>query len=362
MTMNKNWIIYILLVGIMYSCQKEDSLEPSYADEDRVASQVDLSNARVKDIYEQFNVGVLYEYDDTLDFAYTAEEADVSALWGSVELPEIKTLFADSLGELSEDTMAYYMAYVDAAIQFVDTAIFQRFDPNSTVITRFPKKVLVAKSIFAESKTYLTPLTDSESRISSATNGTLAMVYNRHSFVVSYAPDQVNKYLSKYILNDFYVFFDYVMELNDLYAKIPESFYEGKENYYGLEMDDPYREEMGIAEDSTYVVVDKDWVYSKGFIDAKYFYNGTTGLGTVYDNSTTPRTTYLKAFKPTYDFVADLETDVRSYVNEMLHRNATEIAAFPENIQENMRTLYNLFTSWGVDFKSLNPDLEVLNN
>jgi len=361
--MTKNWILYILLVGILYSCQKdEDILEPSYADVDRVASQVDLTNATVKDIYEKFNVGVLYEYDDTLDFAYTAQEADVSALWGSVEIPEIKSIYLDSLGNMSPDTVAYYEEYVNAAIAFVDTAIFQRFDPASTVITRFPKKVLIAESIYAESKTYLYPLIESESRSSRYYYGALSMVYNSHSFVIAYNPDEVERDLDAYILDDFYVFFNRVMEMNDLFSLIPESFSEGKDAYYDQEMDSLYRTDMGIDDETTVYVVDKDWVYSKGFVDAQYFYNSPSGLGNVYDYSTSPSTKYTKAFKPSYDFVADLETDVRSYVNEMLHRDADELAAFPANIQENMRTLYNLFTSWGVDFKSLNPDLEVLNS
>jgi len=363
MIMNKNWIIYILLVGILYSCQEdEDILEPSYADVDRVASQVDLTNATVKDIYENFNVGVLYEYDDTLDFAYTAEDADVSALWGSVEIPEIKTLYQDSLGNMSPDTVAYYEEYVNAAIAFVDTAIFQRFDPSSTVITKFPKKVLIAESIYAESKTYLTPLTESESRSSRNHYGALSMVYNRHSFVIAFNPDEVERDLDAYILDDFYVFFNRVMEMNDLFSMIPESFSEGKDAYYGQEMDSLYRADMGIDAETTVYSVDRDWVYSKGFIDAIYFYYTPYGLGTVYDYSSGSRVTIKKGFKPSYDFVADMETDVRSYISEMLHRNATEIAAFPANIRENMRTLYNLFTSWGVDFASLNPDLEVLNS
>lgn len=363
MIMNKNWIIYILLVGILYSCQKdEDILEPSYADIDRVASQVDLSNETVKTIYENFDVGVLYQYDDTLDFAYTGQEADVSALWGSVEIPEIITAFQDSLGNMSPDTVSYYEEYVRAAIAFVDTAIFQRFDPASTVITKLPRKVLIAESIYAENRTNLVPLIESESRSSRYTDGALSMVYNNHSFVVAYNPDEVERDLKSYILDDFYVFFCRVMEMNDLYALIPSSFSEGKEAYYGQEMESFYREEMGIDDETRVYSVDRDWVYSKGFIDAIYFYYTPYGLGTVYDYSTGERVRITKGFKPTYDFVSGLQTDVRSYISEMLHRDADEIAAFPANIRENMRTLYNLFTSWGVDFKSLNPDLEVLNN
>ena len=259
--MNKNWIIYILLVGILYSCQKdEDILKPSYADVDRVASQVDLTNATVKDIYEKFNVGVLYVYDDTLDFAYTAEDASTSALWGSVEIPEIKSLYLDSLGNMSPDTVAYYEEYVNAAIAFVDTAIFQRFDPASTVITKFPRKVLVAESIYAEKETNLKTLIESESRSSRYSDGAISMVYNSHSFVIAYNPDEVERDLEDYIRDDFYVFFNRVMEMNDLFSLIPDSFTEGKDAYYGQEMDSLFRADMGIDAETTVYSVDRDWV------------------------------------------------------------------------------------------------------
>ena len=140
--MKKNWILYILLVGLFCACeQDEDSLQPSYKDIDRVASQVDLSRPIVKRIYEDYNVGILYQYDDTLDFAYVAQTDEAASLWGQVDIPQISSLFVDEEGNIGTEGLAEYNQYVDDALAFVDTAIFKFFTPGSMIASKLPAKV-----------------------------------------------------------------------------------------------------------------------------------------------------------------------------------------------------------------------------
>lgn len=45
----------------------------------------------------------------------------------------------------------------------------------------------------------------------------------------------------------------------------------------------------------------------------------------------------------------------------MIYRDADEFLEFPQNIQDNLKALLDLFTDLGIDILALNPDLEVLN-
>ena len=359
--MKKNWILYILLVGLFCACeQDEDSLQPSYKDIDRVASQVDLSRPIVKRIYEDYNVGILYQYDDTLDFAYVAQTDEAASLWGQVDIPQISSLFVDEEGNIGTEGLAEYNQYVDDALAFVDTAIFKFFTPGSMIASKLPAKVLISSSVYANQQVNTNALTESEARYSRYTDGSLSMVYNAHSIVINVNQDEVTQNREDFIVDDFYVFLAKVLEMNNLYSLVPEEFYANKEDYYGQEMDAIYREEMGIDEETSLSVIDKDWIYSKGFIDAQYFYNSPSGLGSVWEKIDGEWVKHSKAFKPRYNFVSGFGEDVRSYINELLFRNTSEFEAFPENIQDNLRLIYNMLAGWGVDLMSLNPDIEVL--
>jgi hypothetical protein len=86
-------------------------------------------------------------------------------------------------------------------------------------------------------------------------------------------------------------------------------------------------------------------------------------LGTVWekvyhDDGSYTWVKHYDALKPNFTFVADEEEDLRSYINELMFRDADELAAFPENIKSNLMIIYELVTSWGVDLDAINPELE----
>ncbi len=360
--MKKYWIISIVFLGLIYSCEKhEDSLTPSYKDENRVAAQVDLSKPIVKKIYETYDVGILYEYDHVLDFAYVASTVAQAKKWGDVEIPQISNLFLDSLGEMPTDTVAFYHEYVNEALTFLDTTLFRYFEPGSMIAEKLPNKVLISSSIYSEADLFISSLIESESRSYGRSYGSLSSVYNEHSIVFDVNRDRLTYKPRQLMLDNFYVFLTKIMEMNNLYNDIPESFYGGKDIYYGEVMAGIYKEEMGIDDATVLNVIDKNWFYEKGFIDAVFFYNMPNGLSNLYYKDEDGKWVKVdKALKPEYKFVSGLKSDVCSYITEMLHRDASEIEAFPENIQDNMRLLLNLFTDWGIDFVGVNPELEVL--
>ena len=360
-----------LLALVVVSCDSSEAvLSPSNSDKDRVESQLDLSNPTIKKLYADFNVGELYEYDHILDFAYVASSATQSELWGEVEIPQIRTLFTDSLGVMKADTIPYYKQYVNTAVEFLNTSLFSYFDPNGEIATLMPPKVLISESVFSESQIVGAPgevLTTSEERYKSTARYGQRTVYNNHSIVFGLNLNEIDGDEDEYTKDNFYIFLCRIIETHKLADRLPNSFFAGKDVYYNQELEPIYREENNIGEEKNVYVIDKDWLFSKGFIDAIYFYNHPSGLRTYTQfndedgNRLPTRIRHLKAVRPSYEFIKDRDNDVRSYLNELMFRDADEFLAFPQNIQDNLKALYDLLTGLGVDLIAINPELSVFN-
>ncbi|WP_430809671.1 MULTISPECIES: hypothetical protein [unclassified Carboxylicivirga] len=361
--MKNNWFIYIGLVAslLLTGCESEDMLTPSNMDKNRVSDFVNSTDKQfVKSIYEKFNCGLLYEYDAVLDFAYTAANSDASEKWAKIELSMIQDAYLDENGNMPAESKDQYNLHVDKALTFIDTTIFKYISDDALMAQKMPFKVLVCNII--ETPTEVkgnNVFTESDSRIGEQAIGVLNCLYNEHSIAISTNQDALLYNSEQYRRDNFYIFLCRIMEMHDLYAYIPEAFYAMSSENYGRLIETVYAEEFGIdleddSEGAETVpdVVSKDWFYSKGFIDARYFYNGTIGLTTIDGEP--------KAIKKKYVFVQDMKADVRSYLNEMLHRNEAELLAFPDSIKSKMLILMNLMEEWGVDLKAFNPDLEIV--
>ncbi len=362
MEMKKTLVTYIgLVVLVLFSaCETEDSLTPTNKDNNRVADFINSTDKElVQSVYHNFNCGLLYEYDPVMDFAYTAENADAVEKWGTIDLPMIREQFINAEGLMTTDSLIKYNAYVDQALNFVDTTIFKFFKADSYIGNKMPTKVILSNSIEAPTEIYIAELTESDSRTGEDAINALNCVFNNHSIVININQEAAKLNAEKFMKDNFYIFLCRIMEMHGLYDEIPEAFSALSSVYYGLKIEEVYAEEFGIdleddAEDAETVpdVIDKEWFYAKGFIDAKYFYNNNIGL-TIIDGEP-------KSIKKQYSFVDDLDTDVRSFLNEMLHRNSDELIAFPEVIKSKMLVLLNTFEEWGVNIVAFNPDLAVI--
>lgn len=362
--MKNTWIIYVgfIALSLFASCETEETLTPSHKDVDRVADFVSSSDkALVSTVYNTYGMGLLYEYDLILDFAYTAENDDASELWGGIELPMMREQFLDSNKVMSADSLAKYNAYVDKALAFMDTALFKCIGEQGFIAEHMPYKILLTNNIIAASPVYNNLLTESESRTGSVAENSLNCVYNAHSMALNVNQDALRYNADKFRKDNFYIFICRLMELYDMYELLPEEFSLYTSEYYGQSIEEVYAEDFGIdledtSQDTLVVpdVVDKQWFYSKGFVDARFFYNRPTGLTTIDGE--------VKAIKKSYTFLEDEELDFRSYLNEMLHRNADELSIYPEIVKGKMNLLIQTLNSWGVDLVVFNPGLKVIMN
>ncbi len=353
--------IGLLLFTVLFAaCETEEELTPSYADSNRVEDFLSQAqNAYVNEVYNRFGCGLMYEYDNILDFAYTAENATAAGKWGAIEIPMMQKAFLNAEGEMTSDSLENYNAYVDKGLAFIDSALIQYFGTSGYIATHMPFKVLLSNGIFTTTSVANTVLTESDSRVGTTAENSLNCVYNDNSIVINVNQDGLLFNADKFRKDNFYIFLVRMLEMHDLYDEIPGEFSDLSSPYYGLTIENVYADEYGIdlddeESDTIPDVIDKTWFYGKGFVDARYFYNRSQGIGLTTINGE------AKAIRRTYSFVADLETDFRSYLNEAIHRNADELVVYPATITDKMKLLIQTFDEWGVDIVAFNPDLEIL--
>uniref|UniRef100_UPI0032176128 hypothetical protein n=1 Tax=uncultured Draconibacterium sp. TaxID=1573823 RepID=UPI0032176128 len=347
----KNIIAGILIALSIYSCEEESSLTPSLVDEDRVASQVDLSKSLVKDMYENYGCGILYDFDFTLDFAYTASSRSEAAKWEKVDIEMLDAADVDfALDFLSENVFQY----------FKENISFNGIDYTTAYILDYlPYKVLVCDEISTPSIGLMDVLDLSDSRATETGDGVLHSLGNDHSFAFgvnrTVVENSAQRY-SEYRNDNFFLFLTYTMDTHDLYDELPQSFYEYSTAYLDRNIGEVYEEEGNVVDE--YGLVDKSWFFEKGFVDARYFYNDPNGL----TNITVEGETINKAIKSGYDFVPTKRMFAYSYVNELIHTDAEALVDYPEYIKEKFQILIETFMEWGIDIVSFNPDLATLYN
>ncbi|MBD0834387.1 hypothetical protein [Aestuariibaculum suncheonense] len=365
--------IYImLLLGGLTVCScnyNEPELFPSNAEVDRVYTQLDTENPIAMNIYETYNSGVLFEYDRILDFAFIAASKNETLIWDEIEIPQMKNIYSDTLGVVLPENEEAYKLHTQNAVAFIDSTLFRFFKPNSIISELMPYKVLLSDGVFCPrllQGDIGNVLIESESRQRSSAIYDQRAIYNKHSIVFSVNPDVIGNSVQKYTRDNFYIMLSRIMDMHGLYGKIPPTFFDGKDEYYNKDIEMVYREELGLGEEKRVDVIEKDWFFSKGFVDATYFYTnfGLRTYNQYYDedNNRLPAPIrHTKAIRPGYEFISGRRKDVRSYINEMIHRNANELNAFPENIKANIVLLRDELMSWGVDIVGINPALETLN-
>ncbi|WP_167615198.1 hypothetical protein [Maribellus sediminis] len=350
--MKHNKIILSLLIAFsVFACKEEASLTPSLVDVDRVATQVDLSKPLVKQMFENYSCGILYDFDFTLDFAYTAASRSEAAKWKQVEIEKLAAADVDyALDFLNENVFQYFKESIN----------FNGEEYNSAAILDYlPYKVLVCDEISTPSVGLMDMLDNSDSRATENGEGVLHSLGNDHSFVFgvnrTVVENSTQRY-SEYRNDNFFLFLTYIMDTHALYDQLPQSFYDYSSAYFDTNIGESYEEEGNEVD--VYGLVDKNWFFEKGFIDARYFYNTPGGLTDVAVEGQTIK----KAIKSGYDFVEDKRMFAYSYLNELIHTDSETLANYPEYIKEKLQILTETLMDWGIDIVSFNPDLATLYN
>ncbi len=342
---------FILLVFTVFSaCKKEEDLTPSYADTDRVASLVDVSIPLVQHMYETYGKGILYEFDDTLDFYYIADTKSVLEKWVNVSITHLDADSALATVEFLDSTLFAYLK--EEPITFNGTT----YNLN-TILKYIPYKILLSDGLNATSKGLMSSINNSDARATADGKGVLHAIGNKQSFAFNLDLTTITvseAKMAEFKQDNFFLFLTHIFEQQNFYDSLPQAFYEGCSTYYGEEVGEVYETEGYTADE--YGIVDKDWFLSKGFVDARYFYSLPDGLSDVRVGfEVTERVIYSDI-----EFIDNDQDFANSYLNQLIFSSEDEFSAYPEIVQEKMVIMVEWLLEYGVDIVSFNPAIAVL--
>lgn len=372
----KKYIFGLCLLGSALTACQEDELTPSYADEDRAIELADMSKPLVARLVNEFNCGLLYDYDVNIDFRYTAESNTVSDKWNNVDIPEISTIkFTDAAGnpisyELKfpdrTDVISSFDEYVDAALNFMDTTLYRYFDSSKDIAKYFPPKILLSSKVANRTSMGFPYLQENDSRISdNVSSSYIRSVYNRNSIVFSGNMVDIAPGYEKYKKENLYVFILRMMETHDWCSTImPDSLFDEYEPYYADTIGYEYKSPRPYGT----AVIPNAWYHGKGFIDTYYLTKNEvkyTSLGVPYLTASsgfgTQRVIYSK-----HMFPMTREEDAKTFLNEFIHRAANDSQYtvgwrnLPEPLKSRAKGFAQFFIDLGIDLIAINPDLAVL--
>lgn len=374
-------------MAVAFASCDEDALTPSYADEDRAVTQADMSKTLVANLVNNFNCGLLYEYDENLDFRYTAENSVTAARWNNIDFPMMSTVaFEDEEGNpISYDfkfpdrtvTATSYEEYVDASLNFMDTTLFCYFDASKSVGSQFPNKVLLSDELLNNSTLGYFYLQVSDSRSADDTGlAYIRSVYNRNSIIFNGNMQDIAPTWEKYKKDNLFVFIYCIMMRNSWIEQMPETLF--PESVTALYSDTighawgytisyaNYNKAVGY--DASETVDVNNWYQNLGFVDSYYFnqteayYSSSTATATssASEGFGTERKILIKHFFPTQT------NDVLSYLNELIHRPAETSGVtvgwndMPEPAKTRAKGFAQFYIDMGIDMIGINPAVAVL--
>ncbi|MFV0291206.1 MAG: hypothetical protein ACK5IJ_10005 [Mangrovibacterium sp.] len=386
----RKYILGLAALVAFASCQ-EDALTPSFADENRAYTAADMSKPIVKKTYDDFNCGLLYEYDENLDFRYTAENTNTASKWNSIDFPMMNTLaFEDAQGNLKEYSFKFpdrtvtvnnYADYVNASLSFIDSTLFRYFDASKAVGSLFPSKILLSNDLVNNAPIGFDFLQSSDSRSSDDTSlSYIRSVYNRNSIIFLGNLMDIAPTWEKYKKDNLYVFIYRMLTKNKWIDQMPEELFpESVTELYGDTIGHVYGYRLTTSNVEKEIGYDyipaageeafnaNVWYLEKGFIDSYYFnkvmakFNTDGSITSITsDGFGTERKILIK------HFFSSKTNDVLSFLNELIHRKAESNGVtigwndMPEAAKSRAKGFAQFYIDMGIDIIGINPDVAVL--
>lgn len=331
-------LIYICLlfcVSFLSACD-EDDLKPSYADEERLEGLLDLSKPLVKEYKEKYGVNILYNFDDTLDFKFGFYTSSANKLWGNLTICHLDS-----------------MEVVDYALEKLDETVFSYFKDEFK--KHLPYKILLSDIVVMNTTTTIDALMG-ESDVEET--GTVNVIANDFSYMFAFNMESMEIFNATKLkaLRDvkLYHLISYVFNKEDLYAKIPESFYSGVNHLHGENVDS-----VAMMEDELPVGIGP---YARYYTPEWYM-----GLGMALTKKSPCKSSagYRQRLSITMSKTfPDRKRDFRNFVSVMIFTSESDLKTYylpSELFCRRMRIAMQVLEAVGVDVMRINPALKMFN-
>ena len=328
----------LMLAGLLsFSSCSEDDLAPSLTETDRMNELLDMNNPIVKDLKENYQVNLLTNFNDTLDFKFGFYTTTANERWEAIKITH-----------LPDEEVQY-------AIDQYNGEVLQFLSPEF-------KKMLPSKILLSQT----TDISDCHgnpdktlARVDEPEEGYVTVIANEYSYMCSYnkeglegATSQIKNTLRGHKL---YHMISTVMNRHKLFEAIPQAFKDPVKDFYGMSLDSLARMEPELPVIPAYRprYYKPEWYIGKGFAITKNSPN-TRNFTTVYER--TLRIESQDCYVPYYS------DDFKNFVHLMCYGKESNFEKYylkSPVFCERMRLAIETLEGWGVNIRAFNPYLEI---
>jgi len=345
-------VLYLLpLVIFFFACHKEEILTPSNADETTLIEYPDMSKPLVSQYKNDYNVSIVYRFNDVTDFRFAFMDRVSVTNWNKVNIQKV-----------DENAPDYALQMLDSLVlkYFNDEIVFQGQTFTSDFRkTYFPKHIFVADSISGSysaigQKLGELNLYETEKYYSFLWNGYEPMfAFNKAVLSVASASG-----ILKYRNSMLYCFLSELFMQKGIHNQFPAAMYEPVVSYYGTSIND-LAESEGVARNysgpgNRYVHYDPVWYNAKGFA----LTNRSPFSISTYSNTTSYKATLDSTATLTFP---DKDRDFRNLLHVMICENSVsniQTYLFDEVFKARMRIFIEEMYKRGIDVFLVNPAMK----
>lgn len=350
--------IYVLLLAIgLIACNQEDQLTPSNIDEDRLSELIDLSKPLVKEYKENYDVNILLNFNDTLDFKFGLWQNSIKDMWANFKISHVNEGNEDeTLGLFDEIVLQAFQDDITAPAKVGGQTYHSEFKKKY-----FPHKILLADTITTDGKKNCPDVMLAEAEVMAVTEDTWYALWNGYEQIFAVSKPQWDK-LTVTNKNNvkkrmFFSFLVNIINEKKLYSQIPEAFFTPVEGLHNKDI-----KALALVEDAPTHPSDTSCISVQWYIDK--------GMALLKNSPVVTSSSFAyRLNKSSALYFPNRERDVRNFLNVIICENATTNSGpvrgyylksplFKQRMKVMIETLY----SWGIDVFKINPVMEEFYN
>lgn len=350
--------IYLLLLcmGIL-ACNKDEQLTPSNIDKDRLTEQLDLSKPLVKEYKNKYDVNILLNFSDTLDFKFGMWKTSTRDLWANINISHIAPLEADAnLALFDEIVLQCFQDEITTPAKLGGKTYQSTFKRDY-----FPYKILLADTVTTDGNKTSPDLMLAEAEVMAVSEDTWYGLWNGYEQLFAVSKPQWDKLsttnksnVRKRMLFSFLV--NMVNEHN-LYKQIPEEFFAPVASLYNTDI-----KALALLEGAPDHTTSTEYIGVQWYIDKGMVLSKRSPIATSASFA-------LRLNKSSALYFPSRNVDVRNFLNVIICENTTSNTGpikgyylksplFKQRMKIMIETLY----SWGIDVFAINPVMEEFYN
>ncbi len=346
--MNK---ILLLLISItLFACNKEEKLSPSFTEKDRLTAQLDLSKPLVKAYKDKYDVNILLNFSDTLDFKFGMWKHATRDQWANFNISHIAANESDANLALFDEIVLQCFQDEITTPKVMGAKVYQ----SDFKKKYFPHKILLADTVTTDGNKASPDVILTEAEVMAISEDTWYGLWNGYEQLFAVSKPQWDKLsttnksnVRKRMLFSFLV---NMFHRHNLYAQVPAEFFTPVLSLHNMDINALALLEQAPSHPTNSANINVQWYIDKGMVLSKR------------SPIVTSAAFAFRLERASVLYFPNKAVDVRNFLNVIICENSTTSTGPIRGyylkspvFKQRMKIMIEMLYSWGIDVFQINP-------